>query len=175
MEDYRTPIYDCRGKWLICRLGKRRDKAWFDNIPQVHEMLRDYSFYAHHKKNTYYVETRMAPRYKCQKFHTLLYEKMFGRKIPKGHVLDHEDGRGYNNTLRNLRLATISMNNVNTHGLRSDNTTGLKGITKTPRSDGSSASAAWKVCGGTWMVRDVARSSPSVCTVDILGWQRKLL
>lgn len=49
-------------------------------------------------------------------------------------VVDHEDGNGMNNALRNLRDVSQSVNNRNRHRARSNSTTGLLGVYKGRRS-----------------------------------------
>lgn len=52
-----------------------------------------------------------------------------GELPPEGYDLDHIDGDVTNNWIGNLRLAKRSWNAVNS-GLRKDNTSGFKGVTK---------------------------------------------
>lgn len=48
---------------------------------------------------------------------------------PKGVMVDHEDGDGLDNQRHNLRFANNTQNQHNQRRLRSDNTTGYKGVT----------------------------------------------
>ena len=48
---------------------------------------------------------------------------------PKGLQVDHIDGDGFNNMRSNLRLCTKSQNQHN-QGLRIDNSTGFKGVSR---------------------------------------------
>ena len=52
--------------------------------------------------------------------------------IPDGHDVDHRNGDSLDNRLDNLRPATRSQNIMNSR-LRSDNTSGLKGVSYHPR------------------------------------------
>lgn len=61
-------------------------------------------------------------RYKA---HRLIWFMHHG-EWPKHHI-DHIDGNGLNNRMENLREATASQNMMNTR-LRSDNTSGVKGV-----------------------------------------------
>lgn len=49
---------------------------------------------------------------------------------PKGLEVDHKDGDGLNNQRHNLRLATRSQNEQNKQGVRSDSTTGYRGVSE---------------------------------------------
>ena len=60
--------------------------------------------------------------------HRLVWEQANGT-IPDGYVIDHINRNKQDNRLANLRLATRAENNCNS-GLRSDNTSGVKGLSK---------------------------------------------
>ena len=60
--------------------------------------------------------------------HQVIWVLNYG-PIPKGLMIDHADGNGLNNDLRNLRLATRSQNRFNSK-TRKDSKTGFKGVTK---------------------------------------------
>ena len=64
---------------------------------------------------------------------------MHNGEIPEGYLVDHEDTDRLNNRIGNLRLAlpTNSMSNTN---LRSDNTSGVKGV-------------SWDKQRGLWIAR----------------------
>lgn len=49
--------------------------------------------------------------------------------VPAGVVVDHVDGDALNNRRGNLRVATVGQNNANAK-LRSDNTSGFKGVSR---------------------------------------------
>lgn len=59
--------------------------------------------------------------------HRIIWEHHFG-SIPKGYEIDHVDGDRLNNQKVNLRLVTSRQNKMNS-ALRSDNTSGYKGVT----------------------------------------------
>ena len=59
--------------------------------------------------------------------HKLVWE-LHGKTIPKGMMLDHEDGNRGNNKISNLRCVTRSFNNQNAKKRR-DNATGVTGVT----------------------------------------------
>ena len=50
---------------------------------------------------------------KNKKAHRVIYEMVTGEPIPKGMVIDHIDGDKSNNAWINLRLATVSLNRMN--------------------------------------------------------------
>lgn len=58
--------------------------------------------------------------------HRIIWELHYG-PIPDGMQIDHKDTNKLNNKLDNLRLATRANNQMN-QVLRSDNTSGVKGI-----------------------------------------------
>ncbi len=60
--------------------------------------------------------------------HILIWLYKTGTMPPEGYEIDHKDTVRHNNSWKNLRLATRSENLRNSN-LRSDNTTGIKGIT----------------------------------------------
>lgn len=59
--------------------------------------------------------------------HVLIMMRMAGDKIEKGLQVDHVNGDQTDNRRSNLRLATRSQNLANSR-LRSDNSTGFKGV-----------------------------------------------
>lgn len=78
-------------------------------------------WYAHKHGRTFYARTNTytGSRHGNLKLHRVL--------LP-GSRVDHEDGNGLNNLLSNLRSATAQQNQGNAR-LRSDNSTGFKGVT----------------------------------------------
>ncbi len=60
---------------------------------------------------------------------------------PDGCVTDHRNGNGLDNRRSNLRIATLSQNNMNAR-LRSNNTSGFKGVFFRPR--GKWQAMIWK-------------------------------
>lgn len=59
--------------------------------------------------------------------HQIILERILGRQLEQGELVDHENHIGTDNRRSNVRLASYSNNMQNTV-LRSDNTTGYKGI-----------------------------------------------
>lgn len=60
--------------------------------------------------------------------HRVIMERVLNRKLKPGEEVDHIDGNGMNNARSNLRVVTSSQNKMNTR-LRSNNTSGYKGVT----------------------------------------------
>ena len=63
---------------------------------------------------------------KQYRVHRLIWTMVVG-DIPEGYYIDHIDGNISNNLITNLRLATKSQNGFN-QKIRSDNTSGIKGV-----------------------------------------------
>lgn len=61
--------------------------------------------------------------------HRIILERMIGHSPAKGEVVDHIDNNPLNNRRSNLRLATIA-ENVRNSKLRSNSTSGYKGVSK---------------------------------------------
>jgi len=61
--------------------------------------------------------------------HRVILGRILGRELDSTDEVDHEDLNGTNNTRNNLRLATTSENACN-RVLGSNNTTGVKGVTR---------------------------------------------
>jgi len=62
--------------------------------------------------------------------HILAWVWMKGELPPKGKEIDHEDTNRANNRWLNLRLLDRGGNNLNYGGLRSNNTSGVRGVHK---------------------------------------------
>lgn len=69
---------------------------------------------------------RVALHGRTYRVHNVLWVLRNG-DIPDGFLLDHEDGNRLNNSAGNHRLATIPQNCQNSR-LRTDNTSGVKGV-----------------------------------------------
>ncbi len=59
--------------------------------------------------------------------HVIIFERVIGRSLCQGELVDHIDGNGLNNMKINLRLATYSQNGMNSK-LRKDSKSGFKGV-----------------------------------------------
>lgn len=60
--------------------------------------------------------------------HRLMFEQTHG-SIPPGYMVDHQNGKQYDNRLPNLRLATRAQNAMNS-GVRVNNKLGIKGLSR---------------------------------------------
>lgn len=59
--------------------------------------------------------------------HKIIFERVLGRKLVLGELVDHIDNDPLNNRRKNLRLATKSQNGANSKR-KVDNSTGYKGV-----------------------------------------------
>lgn len=74
----------------------------------------------------FYAQAYIHPR--NQLMHCIIFERMIGRPLQKGELVDHIDRDGLNNRRSNLRLATTSQNMQN-RPRQKNNSSGYKGVT----------------------------------------------
>lgn len=83
------------------------------------------------------IEKALYTSYSCRKnskggsnikMHRVVMERVLGRVMQKGEVVDHINGNGLDNRRQNLRLATNAQNLMNRKA-NSNNTSGYKGVT----------------------------------------------
>jgi HNH endonuclease/Homeodomain-like domain len=63
------------------------------------------------------------------RMHRVIFEKILGRPLEKGEIVDHKDRDPLNNSRQNLRLATLAQNNRNRR-VSTRNSTGYLGVEK---------------------------------------------
>lgn len=68
-----------------------------------------------------------ASRGKLVRLHREIYERVLGRKLSSGELIDHIDGNPLNNCRSNLRIATKEQNAWNSKTPKT-NTSGYKGV-----------------------------------------------
>lgn len=91
------------------------------------DVVRGMNWYAAWTGWSNYALRRDHETRKAMTLHRAVMEAHLGEELPDGHVVDHIDGDGLNNTLGNLRVATGSQNVCNSR-LRSDTRSGFKGV-----------------------------------------------
>ena len=74
-----------------------------------------------------FVNMKVDGKYRAISIHTIILERMLGRKLEKGELVDHIDLNPLNNRRSNLRLANKRKNATNSKK-RSDNKSGYKGV-----------------------------------------------
>lgn len=86
---------------------------------------------ARRKSDVTYVARFVRPyvnrRGTAQYLHVVIMERVLGRKLIKGELVDHIDQNPLNNRRHNLRIATQSQNGQN-RGKSKQNTSGYKGV-----------------------------------------------
>lgn len=102
--------------------------TYIDNIDSD---LNNYTWSAFkgQTNNTYYALRHLGiwPNRKTLYIHIIIMERMLGRSLVKGELVDHKDGNGLNNLRNNLRLVSNSLNQAN-RKIDKDNTSGYKGV-----------------------------------------------
>lgn len=73
--------------------------------------------------------TSVASGLKIELLHRVILSRILGRGLTRNELTDHEDLDTLNCQRYNLRLATHSQNHAN-EGIRSTNTSGYKGVSK---------------------------------------------
>lgn len=93
-----------------------------DKIPEVWNLLRKHRFFAHRDHNVFYCTTNING--KTWSFHKLLDSLVSGT----GPVIDHINGNGLDNRLRNLRRVSLHVNKRNSHKPYKNSRTGVTGL-----------------------------------------------
>lgn len=92
------------------------------------------NWYAHEKDHPYGAKKDKETG-KLVLAHRLIVEKVIGRPLARTEQVDHIDRDKTNNTRSNLRVVTAAQNKFN-QTKRCDNSTGFKGVFKSPNRDG---------------------------------------
>jgi len=95
------------------------------------DKVEPYSWYIMkgYKKKTYYAKRNLPRRADGSRPATLLMHRVL-TECPKGMMVDHRNGNGLDNRQENMRVCTMSQNQMN-RGKTSQNSTGFKGVYKT--------------------------------------------
>lgn len=78
--------------------------------------------------------TRPDGRRQMVLMHRLIMQRVLGRPLVEGELVDHIDGNGLNNLRSNLRLATRAQN-VQNRKINSNSESGYKGVTRNKQTD----------------------------------------
>lgn len=100
-------------------------------------LISDYTYYA--SVSEYGVYAGRNENGRRIYLHREIMELHLGRKLKEKEEVDHKNRNTLDNRIENLRLATSSQNQSN-KGMRSDNTTGVRGVTW------HKASKKWRAC-----------------------------
>ena len=110
--------------------------------------LSRYTWMIERQKYTMYAKTYIYVdgQRKTIKMHRMIMSN-FGLK--DGQIVDHINGNGLDNRRENLRIVTSSENSLNRINIRSDNTSGVKGVHLRYNSNGdvTSVNAELKIDG----------------------------
>lgn len=116
----------------LCKIDKKYNKkhsrvyihVGFILVDDEHyDFLMKYNWWPHVSHGNIYAYARIDG--KMIYMHALLLPD-----VPKDYTRDHINGNSLDNRMINLRICTKSQNMAN-QGLRSDNTSGYKGVSKT--------------------------------------------
>lgn len=106
-------------------------KGYIAIVDECDGDLAELNWYPAKKKDRVYVWGKTGVSVKGQKktihLHRVIFERMCGYKLGSKQLVDHKDNNPLNNIRGNLRLADKSKNAMNAK-LRSDNSTGYKGV-----------------------------------------------
>lgn len=97
-------------------------------IDSKYSDLINLRWWVHTRNYTNYAYTQMDyPNRKSIYLHRMIMELEVGHKLQRNQQIDHINHDGLDCRIENLRFATQSNNNANTQ-IRSDNTSGFKGV-----------------------------------------------
>lgn len=121
----RTPKSTTRDNLIVIELTRGKSTI----IDIKHADLAARLWHTLPKTNVgFYAVHKNWPEDRLVYLHRVILERMLGRPLMKGEVVDHINGDGLDNRESNLRLANIIQNSQNAH-LSKANKTGFKGVT----------------------------------------------
>lgn len=93
------------------------------------DLLKIFKWHPCVLKNGVYIRKTQSKKSEDIYLHRMILQRVLGRKLNKGELVDHQDTDPLNNQRGNLRLASHSKNHAN-EKLSKNNTSGFKGVRK---------------------------------------------
>lgn len=105
------------------------NKGYIAIVDEDDAVLAAFNWFVDKKKNTHYAKRNIGSRsnHISMYLHRNVMERVLGRPLAKGEVVDHINHNGLDNRRSNVRLATQSQNMANQY-LSDRNKSGFKGV-----------------------------------------------